>query len=85
MSEEIELRIKILLTPELKALLTGSQVQIPAVTPKEGVALPEPVHQGSTILKECIECGRKYTCKAGSQAEKDGLCGLCSSQKREPR
>ena len=33
MSEEIELRIKVVLTPELKALLSGSRVQIPAGAP----------------------------------------------------
>ena len=33
MTEEIELRVKIVLTPELKALLRGARVQIPAKAP----------------------------------------------------
>lgn len=42
MTEEIELRIKILLTPELKALLGGTRVQIPATAPKEKVPIRPP-------------------------------------------
>ena len=38
-SEEIELTIKVVLTPELKALLSGSRVQIPAKT-KETIEKP---------------------------------------------
>ena len=34
MTKEIELRIKVVLTPELKALLSGARVQIPAGAPK---------------------------------------------------
>lgn len=36
-NDEIELKIKVVLTPQLKALLTGSRVRIPASAPKEEV------------------------------------------------
>lgn len=43
MSEEIELRIRVVLTPELKALLSGSRVQIPAketAPPSTSISIP---------------------------------------------
>ena len=29
------------------------------------------------MIRICIHCGKKYTCIPGSEAEKDGLCGIC--------
>lgn len=43
MTDEIELTIKVVLTPELRALLSGTKVQIPAGRLKEKVAVGEPV------------------------------------------